>query len=271
MNWLSQKGKDLIGVCPECHAPKLNYNPGKKNSHTGEVGMGICNACGMGFSRSRLERLWGESLEEVSRKPLEPMEPPTPPPADLMWCHDHSLAMAQIKERPNWYEGYPEWGPSAQYSPSQQRYFFRLSRTTIVRDSPIVWASRSIWPEDKGWRMSGPVRGKFWGSINYGPEGKPLSPLILMEGIGDVIGTRLYGSAIALLGTKMSEEIQSCLFQIGCRNLVIWFDQDGNGAGQAGAERLKRQLQGLFSVKVLTHGHPKNISPEEARSLICNV
>lgn len=254
--WLRSKGKDLVGVCPECGAPKLNYRP--------EKGAGICNACHATFSRRSIIRAgfppqdnqphYGEGAPKKEIK--------SSPEKELRSCLDGAAKLA-VEGLRGW-DTSEGWTSTCHYCPQDLRLYFDLTATSP--NAPPLQTSRSIWPSQRGWVVTGSRRGYFYGILPQNSD-----TIILMEGINDVIGSGLYGKAIAMLGTTLGADVQAHLFAKGFRNIIIWLDPDA--AGLSGAAKLKKQLRGIFpSVKVLFHPvEPKKVSKREALMLCASL
>lgn len=258
MNWIKKNGKDLIGHCPECGEPKLNWNPTKKSKHDNTVGQGICNACHAVFSRRRLTYLCGP-LDDGGDLEIKPREVIREQPDLVPWSEDPMGRMGVSGLR-DWKKA-ELWGYTCFYAHKEQRLYFKLSSKPGM---PEIYTGRSIFPSQRGWRLTGPSLGYWYGEL---PPAGP--PLVLVEGIGDILGPELFGSAIAVLGTSISGELQNYLFQMGHRELVIWFDPDG--PGEKAAAKCVKELRGMFRVSNISHAtHPKNVMPKTARELIAN-
>lgn len=107
--------------------------------------------------------------------------------------------------------------------------------------------SRSIIPGQKGWMApSGVDKSKYWFD-----GGKPVEltadgqkPLVIVEGIFDVLTPGLLGRAVALLGSRLSTDMESHLgklFRNGQGRILLWLDPDW--AGKVAGKKIRAQLR----------------------------
>ena len=269
--WIKEKGKrDKVGICPLCGAPNLNWNPKKQQ--------GRCNTCQQGFNRKSLLAAGFEDLEDEDVIPLPEFEPKPLPPL-VSWV-DHPMGIGALEDR-GWIDKHDllcpsqlPWGSTCYYAHTEQRLYFALENPNYKPDR--LMASRSIWQSRHGWMFTGPKDGHYYGKtlfnrFSYFPGIGPPDWLVLMEGINDVLGPRLWDhNTIAIMGTTVQDSLVGFLHGCGYRRLVLWMDEDENGAGQAATKELTKQLKGMFRMGSIIHGHPKNIPHAEAVKLICN-
>lgn len=119
-------------------------------------------------------------------------------------------------------------------------------RSPLPHRHPI-FMSRSIVPGQKGWMTArGVDKSNYWFDGNHAIEltADGEKPLILVEGIFDVLTPGLLGRAVAVLGSKLSVGMESWLARMhgrGCGRVLIWFDPDD--AGELGAKAIMAKLR----------------------------
>lgn len=124
----------------------------------------------------------------------------------------------------------------------------------VAGDAPF-WMHRSILPDSHGW-MAPPVTPKsaywfgypqYWRCYQADKDIRGAGcPLLLVEGIFDVLTPGLYGNAVALLGSQLSAVLEA---YIGHVHPEVWLWLDNDDAGIEGSYKIYKQLLNL-GVKV---------------------
>ncbi len=150
----------------------------------------------------------------------------------------------------------------------------RVSLDPVCRNHPPYVYVRSAdgsspWmPERAGVRRQSYVYGlKAWEQV------EPYLQVVLFEGIFDVLGTGLYGRALALMGSSLSQDLARYLGE-AYPGLRAYYWPDPDPAGQAGAVKASATLAGwgIPCARVDTVGkpelNPKFVPSGEARRIL---
>lgn len=106
-------------------------------------------------------------------------------------------------------------------------------------NKPPMMMSRSIEPGQKGWMApTGVDKSKYW-FFQHRAQMWPV--MILVEGIFDVLTPALGYVAVALLGSKLSTDIESFIAACRPQRVLLWLDPDEPGV--MAAKRIEGQLK----------------------------
>lgn len=102
-----------------------------------------------------------------------------------------------------------------------------------------------LWRRPEGWPNKWIGPGKDFPKPSYVFGARHLvrsltAPLVIVEGMFDIVAPGLLGRGIAILGSSISDD-QAAWISSRYRNTVVWFDPDR--AGRKGARRVARTLR----------------------------
>lgn len=249
-------------LCPVCGNNSLGYNAAKKVGH--------CFSCQRGYGEQALIRLLGFLPGgEFDHLVQEPAKEKAAPDFDGMcWAMDHPIgSWSLIKDRGCWSNDIEQ----VLFDPSTERVWFPIhpiGKTPGLRLYGDIqhksWITRSVYRSRKGWKREGPdIQDGVYGVLH--PEA---SCLILVEGIWDVLTPRLTGTALALLGTHLTQE-QGAWIALTQKPVVLWMDADK--AGAEAFKKLHKHLSGIVEVYCTDYSkEPGDCTPEEARWVLSN-
>lgn len=218
-HWESS-GQEYVVDCPECgKRRKFSFNVHKA--------IGYCFSCQFKVRGwTGLARAFG-SLEAAPPRPQPQLRESKPSERIPAW--GNCAALLYLAGR----------GVDAQlcddagieFDPGSQRIY---CPTWSPFGLPPSWMSRSILPGEKGWRESGGASKKSKYLFGVKPA---KGPLVLVEGVFDVLTPGLWGNAYALLGSALNAELELWLIREHT-SFIVWLDPDA----EAKAADLTRRL-----------------------------
>lgn len=213
-------GREYLTRCPECNKEKFYWNLIKN--------VGFCHSCHRKVSG---ERQFAKAFDgQMSLQPkYQGPEARGPDPELFLSAVVDKKARAYLNGR---------WVSEAQIIERDIRYYAQriyVPVTPLSPEFPPGWICRRIHGE-KGWRALPGLRKAHY---VYGrrPEGQTV---VLVEGVFDVLSPGLYGIAVALLGTHLSNTHLAWL-RTHYKRVIVWLDPDV--PGQAAAKGIVRQLR----------------------------
>lgn len=213
-----ESGTEYIFECPSCGQPKFFWNL-RKNA-------GYCFRCDLKVgSSSYLRRLLGQAIPEqekvvapepVTAKRFLEKVPVGGTPAEVYLAS--RLVPVALADKIGFL-----------YEPETQRIHAPI--WSPLKGSPPSYKSRSIVPGQKGWMSrKGDGGGYLFGEA---PAGNRMEEsVVLVEGVFDVLTPRLWGRALALLGSQLLEGVEWWLART-YRKVILLLDPDEPGMGKA--------------------------------------
>lgn len=240
---------DYQYLCPECDKRNLWWRP--------EAGVGQCFSCSRGFGEYQMKQMFGlssalsdlnfELIPTVLRAPLPRTQAALDSMAEWYLFEHRKFHRGDLDKVKHWYE------------PETDRVCFGLNN--VLGGTSPYYMSRSTDPDTKGWMVQpadAEKSGLWFNPRNLNPD----LPMVIVEGIGDILTPRLMNFGVAILGVSVSIEMEYVL-----RNnprLYVWLDPDK--AGRQAMLAIKQQLP--QAIMVSYHKEPGDCTPEEARDVL---
>jgi hypothetical protein len=186
-----EAGSEYVFECPECGNPKFFWNLRKEQ--------GYCFRCGFKAGSARyLMQVMGKAVPD-HEKIVVPERATATTSSELIPTvgTDAELYLATRRVSPALAA---EVG--IRYEPSRERIHAPI--WSPLQGVPKSYKSRSIIPGQKGWmsRKGDPATGYL-----FGKKTSYKNPVIV-EGVFDVLTPGLWGSALAILGSQLSEPLK---------------------------------------------------------------
>ena len=205
LRFVRQEGNESIYICPDCGKPKLSWNASR--------GLGRCFTCDKGYNEVTFGKLLGRELSTEQPKVnwRRPM-----PSVGFIDAWSDSRCRAYLTGRG--IDSTQAEMCGALYADDQVHF-----PVWSPFGDPLMLMRRSILPGEKNWRSFATSKENYL----FG-EWLVHGPVVLVEGVFDVLTPGLWGRAVATLGKSISFDMAQWM-AAHSRRLYIWYDEDAPG------------------------------------------
>lgn len=252
-------GQELRMYCPQCGSDNFSWNP--------DIQLGQCWACEYHVNEFQLRRdvnewdpsalgrgLWDPGHNAENKKKYVPEFVP-----DSLHNPMAQWYLLEYRKLPPQALGLFQnilW-----YDDTTERLHIRIQNPRRPEDHSASMSCQ-VKEKDSQWRFVAPhpFKENYWfNPLNLNPRDVPV---VLVEGIFDVLTPQLWTNSIAILGVKVGEVVENALKSP--RELYLWLDWDR--AGRRASRKLKHQLPGA---EVISYPkEPGDCTTEEAWTVI---
>lgn len=256
-----KNGAEYVVVCPFCLGD-LHWNA--------HLGGGQCFRCHKTFNTIKMRFHFKETARSIIDELFATL---TKPPRKVEQKQPPRYGYQQHWQARWHFEDYRKCDPKilndlgVWYDEETDRICVPIQLVGGEQDVERPFMSRATDPDEKGWKAQpfGITKERHWFTAG---RTEFTSPLVLVEGIFDVLTPRLDGTAIATLGTKLTPDMQDWFWLHEPESVVIWYDPDEPGIDAS--KIVKAQLEGVVkNIHVINDKpEPGDLTPEEVREIL---